>query len=75
MEVQNNKYGSEEQLQALPPLLVHFNAAGSEERGDGRSWNPQLERRIRRKFDLHILPWVFLLWLLAFLDRSNIGTH
>ena len=51
---------------------------------DGRKgshgfWNPdmvndpELDRRITRKFDSHILPWIFLLWLLAFIDRSNIG--
>ena len=73
MELKQVKYGSEEQLQALPPLLVHANAPGSKGSDGERSWNPQTERSIRRKFDLCILPWVFLLWLLAFLDRSNIG--
>lgn len=33
----------------------------------------ELDKRITRKFDLHILPWLFGLWLLAFIDRSNIG--
>ena len=32
-----------------------------------------LNRRITRKFDLHLLPFLFGLWLLAFIDRSNIG--
>ena len=32
-----------------------------------------LNRRITRKFDLHILPFLFLLWLSAFIERSNIG--
>ena len=32
-----------------------------------------LDRSITRKFDLHIVPWLFGLWLLAFIDRSNIG--
>jgi len=32
-----------------------------------------LERRITRRLDFHILPWIFVLWLLAFIDRSNIG--
>ena len=32
-----------------------------------------LDRRITRKFDFHIVPWLFGLWLLAFIDRSNIG--
>lgn len=36
--------------------------------------DPALEARITRKFDFHILPWIFILWLLAFIDRSNIGT-
>lgn len=35
--------------------------------------DPAAERRITRKLDLHILPWIFVLWLLAFIDRSNIG--
>lgn len=32
-----------------------------------------LDRGITRKFDTHIVPWLFGLWLLAFIDRSNIG--
>lgn len=35
--------------------------------------DPALDRAITRKFDTHILPWLFGLWLLAFIDRSNIG--
>ena len=35
--------------------------------------DPALDRRITRKFDKHIVPWLFGLWLLAFIDRSNIG--
>ncbi|MCJ1248143.1 hypothetical protein MMC30_005358 [Trapelia coarctata] len=32
-----------------------------------------LDRAITRKFDKHLVPWLFGLWLLAFIDRSNIG--
>ncbi|KAK4216823.1 major facilitator superfamily domain-containing protein [Rhypophila decipiens] len=32
-----------------------------------------LDRRLNRKFDLHILPWLFGIWLFSFIDRSNIG--
>lgn len=32
-----------------------------------------LERRITRKLDVHLMPWLFVIWLLAFIDRSNIG--
>ena len=35
--------------------------------------DPTLNRALNRKFDLHIVPWLFGLWLLAFIDRSNIG--
>lgn len=35
--------------------------------------DPELERRVRRKLDWHIIPLVSTLYLLAFLDRSNIG--
>ena len=35
--------------------------------------DPSLDRRITRKLDKHIVPWLFGLWLLAFIDRSNIG--
>ena len=33
----------------------------------------QASARLTRRFDKHILPWLFGLWLLAFIDRSNIG--
>ncbi|KAM0819188.1 putative Major facilitator superfamily domain-containing protein [Seiridium cardinale] len=32
-----------------------------------------LDAKIDRKFDLHIVPWLFGIWLFAFIDRSNIG--
>lgn len=53
----------------------HFEA--DEKNGDFRPSeyveDPALDRRITRKCDFHILPWIFALWLLAFIDRSNIG--
>ena len=30
-------------------------------------------RRVVRKFDLYIMPWLFGLWFFAALDRANIG--
>lgn len=35
--------------------------------------DPEMEKRVRRKLDYHIVPLVAGLYLLAFLDRSNIG--
>lgn len=40
---------------------------------DGIQVDPALSQRITRRFDLHIVPWLFGIWLLAFIDRSNIG--
>ncbi|KAL8787727.1 MAG: hypothetical protein Q9213_002047 [Squamulea squamosa] len=40
---------------------------------DNQAIGSPLDRRITRKFDLHIMPWLFVIWLLAFIDRSNIG--
>ncbi|KAG9220504.1 hypothetical protein CCMSSC00406_0003960 [Pleurotus cornucopiae] len=37
------------------------------------SLTPADRTRVLRKLDLHLLPFVSLLFLLAFLDRSNIG--
>lgn len=31
------------------------------------------DKKLLRKLDLHVLPPLFLLFLLAFLDRTNIG--
>lgn len=30
-----------------------------------------MEKLVTRKLDRHILPWIFIMWLLAFIDRSN----
>jgi hypothetical protein len=35
--------------------------------------DPVIEKRVIRKLDLHIVPLLSALYLLAFLDRSNIG--
>lgn len=35
--------------------------------------NAELDKRLNRKFDRHILPWLFGIWLFSFIDRSNIG--
>ena len=35
--------------------------------------NPEMERRVIRKMDMRVVPLVMALYILAFLDRSNIG--
>ena len=51
-----------------PSELERYDTAGEEIQID-----PAVDRRITRKFDKHVIPWLFSLWLLAFIDRSNIG--
>ncbi|KAJ4982846.1 hypothetical protein SVAN01_11666 [Stagonosporopsis vannaccii] len=41
--------------------------------GDEVVEDEKLEKRLNRKFDVHILPWLFGIWLFSFIDRSNIG--
>ena len=31
------------------------------------------ERKLMRKIDLRLVPWLWLLYLLSFLDRTSIG--
>jgi len=35
--------------------------------------DPQAEKKLLRKIDLRVVPILWLLFLLAFLDRTNIG--
>ena len=37
------------------------------------SIDPNLERRVLRKLDIHLTPLTMVLYLVSFLDRSNIG--
>jgi len=39
----------------------------------GTNIDPAAEKKLLRKCDLHVLPPLFVLFLLAFLDRTNIG--
>ncbi|KDQ57415.1 hypothetical protein JAAARDRAFT_206966 [Jaapia argillacea MUCL 33604] len=41
--------------------------------GSLSKFSPVEDRRLLRKLDWHLLPFVSLLYLLSFLDRSNIG--
>ena len=37
------------------------------------TFDPEAEKRLRRRIDIHILPTVALLYLFCFIDRANIG--
>ena len=69
------KYGTEKHS-ATTEEEVEFGGLetlGSRTAAASDDIDPALDARITRKFDLHILPWLFGIWLCAFIDRSNIG--
>ena len=41
----------------------------------GRHIDPDAEKKLLLKCDLHVLPPLFVIFLLAFLDRTNIGIY
>lgn len=41
-------------------------------RNDSNELDHELDKRITRKFDTHVVPWLFGLWLLAFIDRRQV---
>lgn len=45
----------------------------SSEDNSGEHLDRFAEKKLRRKCDLHVLPTISLLYLLAFIDRVNIG--
>jgi hypothetical protein len=53
---------------ATPIELEKYNTASEVIQID-----PIVDARVTRKFDKRVVPLLFGLWLLAFIDRSNIG--
>lgn len=58
----------------LSPRISADTGSGNEKLGPvDAELNAQERRRVLRKIDWHLLPFVSLLYLLSFLDRSNVG--
>lgn len=69
MNKENGEFMIEREISSEKPSVLHYSQSKTEPFEISRD----LDGRITRKFDLHIVPWLFGLWLLAFIDRSNIG--
>lgn len=54
-----------------PEISEKEEARGDEQRRI--EWTDEEERRMRLKLDLRIMPVVFILFLLCYIDRTNIG--
>lgn len=44
-----------------------------EKASDHEPIDPAMQKQLNKKFDKHIVPFLFGMWLLAFIDRTNIG--
>lgn len=56
-----------------PPSSLHEHAMSVEEQGTVQEFDDVETARVLRKVDWRLLPVLSLLYLLAFLDRSNLG--
>lgn len=69
----------EDQTTSLPLDLEKTDVQGNEIESTIQSHEhhvlPDIERRVVRKMDFRIVPLVTSLYILAFLDRSNIGKY
>ncbi|RDW77925.1 hypothetical protein BP5796_05777 [Coleophoma crateriformis] len=57
-------------LEAEKPSHSHLESGGA---ANPFHMTPEMERRVIRKFDTRVVPLVMGLYLLSYLDRSNIG--
>ena len=71
MSPPSEKPDSDAGLETGKPAQSHVEALRQEQ--PASEIDPQLSKRLDRKFDLRIMPWLFGIWLFAFIDRSNIG--
>ncbi|PYH42884.1 MFS general substrate transporter [Aspergillus saccharolyticus JOP 1030-1] len=55
------------------PTLEHLHAIDDPDLGLSEEEKATLDRRLLRKLDRRLIPWLSLLYLASFLDRTNIG--
>lgn len=67
-------YASESQdEEKIDTVAVENNGDGISDASVIGEIDPVIAKRVRRKLDKHVVPLLAALYLLAFLDRSNIG--
>lgn len=58
----------------LEDIRLEDVAIDGKERQDGETFiDPVAEKKLLRKIDFRVIPALWLLFLMAFLDRTNIG--
>jgi hypothetical protein len=56
-----------------PVRSLEPETASTEPKHDDASGSSAAERRLRTKIDLNLMPMIMLLYLMNFIDRTNIG--
>lgn len=62
---------AEKEAVSIAAMPSPASAKEAEERME--SINPEIERRLLRKLDFKLMPSLWLLFLVSFVDRGNIG--
>ncbi|KAI1257576.1 hypothetical protein MGN70_000619 [Eutypa lata] len=44
-----------------------------EDSDDNFTWTPEEEKKLVRKIDLYLLPTIWIMYLLSYMDRTNVG--
>lgn len=57
--------------EAIPEIQMTEKVSSNE--GVTLEWDESDEKRIRNRMDVRIVPTVFALYLMCFIDRANIG--
>jgi hypothetical protein len=65
----NDNMGAETPSKSTPNNMTDDHVRSDQEEAE-----IAIERRIIRKQDMHLMPLLFTIYLLSFLDRSNIGS-
>ncbi|RAK80017.1 MFS general substrate transporter [Aspergillus fijiensis CBS 313.89] len=55
------------------PTAEHLHEIDDPDAGLSEAEKANIDRRLLRKLDLRLIPWLSLLYLASFLDRTNIG--
>lgn len=73
--IQYSRSSSETPLEKVPqhPTISADEAESAVDGTYSNTLDPAAVRRLNRKLDLHVLPPLFILYFLSFLDRGNIG--
>ncbi|QRV80254.1 high affinity nickel transport protein [Ceratobasidium sp. AG-Ba] len=73
MSSTHHEIAGEKGVQGIQEKHIELHNVESGRSSSDAQPNPTEVQRLLRKLDLHILPWMAGLFLLSYLDRSNIG--